>query len=328
MLDMLKHLKIFILIYFTFVVFISIIYFVNKYTSNKKLFNIDVVYTWAGELKTEDNRTRFNNELMYSIRSVLKNMPWINKIFILMNPPLKFPSWLDKEKCNNKIIVLDHTQLDEDNIKFAQPNTNSYSIETMISNIPGLSEHFIYMNDDFFITNKISPSKFFTPSGLPKIPRFYGHNKNLKKLESTKHKFDMPYQHNLKLYTHIPNPILKSELKKFIEVYKYWIELGRSKTFRNGVGCDDCIEEGMNNCPCFYLIPALYKYMYDNKKASTELSYSTIYINLDTIDKLKTVGVSNFTDFMCINDHGDSSGIKEMKNGLERLFGDNNYLEK
>lgn len=41
------------------------------------------------------------------------------------------------------------------------PTFNSRAIETMIWRIPGLSERFILMNDDFFITSPLSPSDFF-----------------------------------------------------------------------------------------------------------------------------------------------------------------------
>ena len=64
-------------------------------------FPIDVVYTWAGENNDNKNiRTRNNNELKYSIRSVIKFAPWVNRIFILMNPPKTPPSWFNKEYRN------------------------------------------------------------------------------------------------------------------------------------------------------------------------------------------------------------------------------------
>ena len=51
-------------------------------------FPIDIVYTWAGEHNdTNDARISNNNELKYSLRSVMKYAPWVNKIYILMNPP-------------------------------------------------------------------------------------------------------------------------------------------------------------------------------------------------------------------------------------------------
>ena len=45
------------------------------------------------------------------------------------------------------------------------PSTNSNSIETTIINIEGLSEHFIYFNDDFYLGNYISYLDFFNEDG-------------------------------------------------------------------------------------------------------------------------------------------------------------------
>ena len=121
-------------------------------------FKIDVVYTWAGENKNLKNpRLSFNDELKYSIRSVFKYAPWINKIYILMNPPKEKPSWFN-ENYKDRIVILDHTDTFE---KENLPCTNSNSIETTLINIPNLSEHFIYFNDDVFLGNKVEYTDFF-----------------------------------------------------------------------------------------------------------------------------------------------------------------------
>jgi hypothetical protein len=46
------------------------------------------------------------------------------------------------------------------------PTFNSGAIEMNLHHIPDLSEKFIYFNDDFFVTKKLSPDYFFT-NGLP-----------------------------------------------------------------------------------------------------------------------------------------------------------------
>ena len=55
----------------------------------KPSFPIDVVYTWAGENKELNVRTAYNYELKYSIISILKYLPWVNHIYVLMNPFFK-----------------------------------------------------------------------------------------------------------------------------------------------------------------------------------------------------------------------------------------------
>ena len=145
------------------VIIIFCIHYTNQckenYDNRKTPFPIDVVYTWAGEKKSLDIRLSNNNELKFSLRSVLKFMPWVNHIYILMNPPKKKPSWLNNNY-SKKITVVDHNDTFDNNIYL--PTTNSNAIETTIHNVPGLSEHFIYFNDDFFIGRPLSYREFFT----------------------------------------------------------------------------------------------------------------------------------------------------------------------
>ncbi|KAL7721421.1 Glycosyltransferase [Entamoeba marina] len=49
------------------------------------------------------------------------------------------------------------------------PNFNSASIESAFHRIPGLSECFIYLNDDFFIHNPVNKSFFVESDGRPKV---------------------------------------------------------------------------------------------------------------------------------------------------------------
>ena len=49
------------------------------------------------------------------------------------------------------------------------PCFNSALIEHFLYKIPGLSEHFLYANDDMFINKPVNPSIFFDKEGLPII---------------------------------------------------------------------------------------------------------------------------------------------------------------
>ena len=71
------------------ILLLAILFFLFKRFSNfkndcnKTPYPIDIVYTWASENNNKnDIRQSFNNELMYSLRSVFKYMPWFNKIYI------------------------------------------------------------------------------------------------------------------------------------------------------------------------------------------------------------------------------------------------------
>ena len=109
--------------------------------SNKTPFPIYIVYTWAGEDISDNIRLSNNNELKYSLRSVYKYAPWVNHIYILMNPPKRKPSWFNNDY-NRLITIVDQRETFPKGCVL--PNTNSNAIETTLHNIKGLSEHFIY----------------------------------------------------------------------------------------------------------------------------------------------------------------------------------------
>lgn len=147
-------------------------------------FPIDVVYTWVNnkdpdwKKKMEDHKyndkmyaayatddARFTNhdELYYSVISVLENMPWVRKIFIVTDKQI--PVWYANNK-NNKIIIVDHKDIISSEYL---PTFNSHVIEAHIHKIKKLSEHFIYFNDDVFVGRPLLPSHFFGRNGIASL---------------------------------------------------------------------------------------------------------------------------------------------------------------
>ncbi|MDR0449403.1 MAG: Stealth CR1 domain-containing protein [Rickettsiales bacterium] len=104
-------------------------------------------------------RWRDNDELKYSLRSVEKFAPWINHIFIITDG--QRPKWLAN---NPKITIVDHKEIIDE--KYL-PTFNSVTIESNIYKIPGLSEHFLYANDDMFFGRPVQPDFFFDKKGDP-----------------------------------------------------------------------------------------------------------------------------------------------------------------
>ena len=121
-----------------------------------------------------------NQELRFSLRSLMANAPWIRKIHIVTNGQV--PSWLDTE--HPKIQMVFHKDIMPAD---ALPTFNSEAIETCLSNIPDLTEHFLYGNDDCFIGRPTGPDFFFTEKGLPIV---YG----------VKHSWKQKDTHGLSLY--------------------------------------------------------------------------------------------------------------------------------
>ena len=131
---------------------------------------IDLVYLWVNGSdpkwqakhnacigKTEansdvncDGRYADNDELKYSLRSVDMYAPWIHRIFIVTDDQV--PSWLDTS--NPKVRIVDHTEIMPSQ---SLPCFNAALIEHFLWKIPGLSEHFLFANDDMFINRPVTP---------------------------------------------------------------------------------------------------------------------------------------------------------------------------
>jgi hypothetical protein len=141
---------------------------------------IDIVYLWVdgsdsnwaalrdhylaiqktkGAEEHTQNRFADNGELRYSLRSVWKHAPFFNHIYIVtMN---QTPAWLLPHP---QISIIDHTEIFED--KNNLPTFNSHALESNLHRIPGLSEHFIYFNDDVFLGRETRPEDFFTQENI------------------------------------------------------------------------------------------------------------------------------------------------------------------
>ena len=97
--------------------------------------------------------------LKYWFRGVEKFAPWVRKIHFVTSG--QKPEWLDES--NPKLHLVHHK--DYIPAQFL-PTFNSVVIEYYLHKIPGLAEHFVYFNDDFYIINAIGTERFFR-NGLP-----------------------------------------------------------------------------------------------------------------------------------------------------------------
>ena len=97
-----------------------------------------------------------NDELKYSVRSVLQNIPWINKIFIVMpNEKVKF--FKPIEEISDKIVYVK----DKDLLGFDSGNSCTFQYNLFKMRKFGLSENFILMDDDYFIAKPINKDEMF-----------------------------------------------------------------------------------------------------------------------------------------------------------------------
>ena len=132
---------------------------------------IDFVITWVNSADEEwqKNKTRYQQEegtdagvqryrdwglLKYWFRGVEKYAPWVRRIHLVVAGTL--PDWLDT--AHPRLHIVRH----EDYIPAEYlPTFNSNVLELYLNRIEGLSEHFVYFNDDMFLLKSTSPETFF-----------------------------------------------------------------------------------------------------------------------------------------------------------------------
>ncbi len=263
----------------------------------------------------------------------MKNLPWVNRIFIVMNPPKEKPSWF-ADNYNKYVTIVDHGDIFNDDIPFNSPVTNSNSIETALQNIPGLSEHFIYLNDDMFIGKKLPYTYFFSVSGKavaqPGLAPQDTSNSTLG--------FDIP-EITTGFHSHVPISIRKTSMKSYSKKYKDFIEWVRSFNSRLDLGCEMCESAGLQ-CPCQQFQGALSRHSLKEGKAQkrsyfisdyreSQARYFSLY-NQHEMNKLKK---NLLPPTFCIN---DSKGTKEqrseftsiMQKTLSRVYPEKTKFEK
>lgn len=109
-------------------------------------------------------RYRSNDDLRYSLRSVAEYVPWIGRIFLVVDDDQTLPDWLDVT--HPKIRIVRHSEIMTPDML---PSFNSNTIVSRIGFIEGLSEQCLIANDDTLFARPVSPDFFFASDGLPII---------------------------------------------------------------------------------------------------------------------------------------------------------------
>lgn len=145
-------------------------------------FPVDVVYTWvdgndpewlrrrascAGGTYHEEaaNAARYlsRDELRYSLRSLNQYAPWVRTVHLVTDDQI--PAWLRTHTPG--LHVVSHKEIFDALPKL--PTFNSHAVESQLHHIEGLSEHFLYFNDDVFLGRPVVPQDFFLANGLTKF---------------------------------------------------------------------------------------------------------------------------------------------------------------
>lgn len=99
------------------------------------------------------NRYYSRDELKYSLRSLEKNLPFIRNIYIITDN--QKPKWFHE---TDRLKIIDHKDIIKEEYL---PTYNSHVIEANIHKINGISNIFMYMNDDIFFGHPLNEDDFY-----------------------------------------------------------------------------------------------------------------------------------------------------------------------
>lgn len=148
-------------------------------------FPVDAVYTWVdgddptmaakrrahqalsdntiAARETGASRYTSHDELKYALRSLEMYAGFVRHVYLVTDSQI--PAWLDPDA--EGLTVIDHRDILPAD---ALPVFNSHAIESRLHHIPGLSEHYLYFNDDVFINRPVRAEHFFHGNGIARIP--------------------------------------------------------------------------------------------------------------------------------------------------------------
>lgn len=191
--------------------------------------------------------TRFANlgEIYWCVRSLNRFAPFLNKIYIVTDgqDPHISDSTIPIEIVDHKVIFSGYEEY--------LPVFNSTAIETVLWRIPGLSEHFLLLNDDFALLRPVGPEDFFTEEGCPicyadkfsilwaRVLRVLKPHKNGHKVVTFKGKMvnaaDIAgWKGWYILYLgHTPRALLRSEFENFFSAHPEYILRNIGSRFRS-----------------------------------------------------------------------------------------------
>lgn len=217
--------------------------------------------------------TRYNSvgEIFYSVASIFRFAPFVRKIFIIADnqqPNLDAFIQLNFPDSTIQIEIVDHSILFR-GYESVLPVFNSRAIETCTFRIPGLSENYVYLNDDFFLIRPVKYDDWFRNDSIVAygqwrsiiLDRLLWLIKPMKNGHKPVGFKDSMITSALKLnrkwryfhLEHMPHPLKKSVLERFFETHPDLFNSNISYKFRSS--------KQFNTQALYYLL------MFEAKKA-------------------------------------------------------------
>lgn len=190
-----------------------------------------------------EGRFRDNDELRYSLRALERFFPQHGHIYIVTDAQV--PTWLRPQE---GLTIVDHRALIPAR---ALPTFDSSNIESYIHRIPGLSERYIYFNDDVFFGAPVALTHWFWERGIytcwsdERAVRPGSLCRDADTLENACRASmgwldahpgrisDPHYRHTCRTFAHGPRPMLRSLMWQLEDLAPALFAGVRSTVFRN-----------------------------------------------------------------------------------------------
>jgi len=316
---------------------------------------IDIVYLWVNgndsewrkrkeqalhNTHIEDNQActkgRYcdSDELKYSLRSLEMYAPWINRVFIVTDD--QTPSWLNPD--HPKVRIVSHSEVIPDKYR---PVFNSCAIEMCLTNIPDLSEYFLYANDDTLFNKPVGDDFFYDGNGYPIVRLMVQRRKSSSMYDSTvydaqnaiKKRFGKYYpfvpHHNIDAYR-------KSDVEACMKCFEERVDATRSHRFRT-------FDDLQRSVFLYYALAIKHAtmkivYHYDGERSLPKKIWRALIGKFKTDSRwipidLKDIGkrISHYNPaLICLNDNENvvDDDRRRMKDFLENRFPAKSSFEK
>lgn len=240
----------------------------------------------------------------YFFRCLDKNLPWLGQVHLLVQSVSQIPDWIDTTKVH---IVLHKDFIPQEYL----PTFNSTCIEMFLHRIPGLSEYFIYTNDDVFVIKPLWQIDFFRAKKVKTSTHWawdyhilYGHHVvNGYSLIFNKSKESIIQEARVPCLAHIMRPYIKSQMAICFQKYEPTI-LNSISPFRAEYNLNIYIFD-------YYAIKNRMSYPQDSIKNLMVASVT----NRDKWEKIFSNNgrflIINEINMLCIQDNRDDINIYE-----------------
>jgi hypothetical protein len=227
-----------------------------------------------------------NGELKYCLRSILKFIPWVRKIFILM-PNEKVSFLKPINEISDKIVYIK----DKDLLGFDSESSTTFQYALFKLKNYGITDNFLLMDDDYFIGRNMQKTDFFyfdeiTNKVVPIITTMYFNFYEVQKNELLNTIYlSLRINCNYRIMAHTPTGWKATKSRSLLFLMEM---LGRPLI--NGGFDHNTIPVNVNDIEEIYnLIYTRYKYSFLTLNAISrtryDLQYQTLYTTY-TLNKL------------------------------------------